>query len=105
MHELNGRIAQISSIREDGRRIAIIDDTEASKERPFYLQDAVRTASLRTMQLRKLPPPPPPLKTWPLGARFCCMLAGESACACAFGPTVCLGPPVTTCVASSSSSR
>mmetsp|Transcript_28622 Transcript_28622/g.73419 ORF Transcript_28622/g.73419 Transcript_28622/m.73419 type:complete len:347 (+) Transcript_28622:69-1109(+) len=102
--ELNGRIAQITSVRIDGRRCAIIDDAEASAERPFYLQSAVRSASLRTDQLRKLPAPKPPQKTWPLGARFCCMLAGESACACAFGPTVCLGPPLTTCEKPSSSS-
>jgi len=84
--ELNGRIAQISSIRPDGLRCAIVDDAEASAGRPFYLKSAVRSATLRQGQLRKVPPPKPPLKTWPLNARFCCMLAGETRCACAFGP-------------------
>lgn len=84
--EINGRIAQITSVAADGLRCAIIDDAEASKERPFYLKSAVRSATLTQSQLRKVLPPKPPLQTWPLNARFGCMLAGRSACACAFGP-------------------
>jgi hypothetical protein len=84
--QANKRIAQITSVAADGLRCAIIDDAEASKERPFYLKSAVRSATLTQSQLRKVLPPKPPLQTWPLNARFGCMLAGRSACACAFGP-------------------
>lgn len=130
--ELNGRIAQICSISADGLRGAIIEDAEPTKERPYYEKSAVRGASLRPDQLRKVscrpvssrssiglhpwhvaddvmqlyrcacdsqvPPPPLPLKQWPLGARFGCWLAGKSKCSCAFSPKLCSGPPVPACM-------
>uniref|UniRef100_A0A7S2NRA6 Uncharacterized protein n=1 Tax=Haptolina brevifila TaxID=156173 RepID=A0A7S2NRA6_9EUKA len=84
--DLNGRIAQVSGVRQDGLRRAIVDDSEASSGRPYFQKGAVRSALLRPDQLRRLPPPAAPLKVWPLDARFQCVLAGKERCECEFAP-------------------
>lgn len=81
---LNGRVAQVVGVMQDGRRLCIINDAAASAHRPYYEKSAVTSAYLWQDNLLKIPPPPPSakLRAWPLDARFCCYLSGRQQCEC-----------------------
>ena len=66
---LNGRIGQRVRVMED-RVLVIVDDSEPGPHRPYFEKGAVRSARLLPSQLRRLKPPPPPLREWPLGQRW-----------------------------------
>ena len=80
--DLDGRIAQVVGVGQDGRRLAIIRDAEPSSRRPYYQAEAVRSVYLKPRQLCRAPRPPPSATAWPLDARFTCALAGKPTCDC-----------------------
>ena len=76
---LNGRIGQRVRVMDDGKILTIVDDSDPGPHRPYYEKAAVRTAALESSQLRRLRPPPPPLKAWPKSKRWAWTDGGEEA--------------------------
>lgn len=62
---LNGRIGKRVRVMGDGRVMVVVDDSASGPHRPYFEKAAVRTALLLPSQLRRLRPPPPPMKEWP----------------------------------------
>ena len=75
---LNGRIGQRVRVMDDGKVLVIVDDSDSGPHRPYFEKAAVRTAALLPSQLRRLRPPPPPLKAWPSSKRWAWSDEGES---------------------------